>query len=590
MQRRLFVGFLLLLVTGTILVGLWYEHYYAVSAFLVWLVVEASLGRFSPWQWAPRRALTYKSLMSLYHQTDDHAQIQLAESLRRVEASSQGPEKEWLQEFRVLVSIKALIHKKKTHWRQAFMYEATPTFSTPDDDPIPTASEITEAASHVADRLWQLQEVCSGKFPELRAEARKLYRHITGDVFDPDTSLAIVNGMCDSMQRDYGISFLILNLIRSGNWQWARKIAKGLLNEYESLEIEEELRSGLYWMSEIYWFTHQRGTVITDYDSSIRYIYHLCFTQAERTGFLEVDSRYYSQFEAINELAREGFLFKEVLIETLIDTWSSHEGYFDGVFQLVMESMTLQKNKIYDEQSHWQRFWEREKESFSRDFLYLIEGNLCFAQGHYEDAYHFYERALQLNPELKPATFNSLLAAAKFDTHEHQQIVDRILGQRKMLPQAYYRIGNSFLLIGQVDKAETYFEKLRNYPEWKNKTDYYASIFCFEHGLYSNALEYAKRAFERDNNSSIRYHLSLCFNAMGEKEMALKAVRDLEQGPEWLRFYRFTLERDVGKAGEASKTLLEISSDYFNDPEELDAAIDFAKGRKDLVLLRHLKK
>lgn len=84
---------------------------------------------------------------------------------------------------------------------------------------------------------------------------------------------------------------------------------------------------------------------------------------------------------------------------------------------------------------------------------------------------------------------------------------------------------------------------------------------------------------------------------MGEKEAALNAFK-LAQGGSgqaqfnsqgWLSFYQFTLERDSGRCEEAGETLLKIPKDYFQDEEELKAAVDFARGKKDLVLLRHLK-
>ncbi|MBI4406040.1 MAG: hypothetical protein HY537_17915, partial [Deltaproteobacteria bacterium] len=88
--------------------------------------------------------------------------------------------------------------------------------------------------------------------------------------------------------------------------------------------------------------------------------------------------------------------------------------------------------------------------------------------------------------------------------------------------------------------------------------------------------------------SAIR--LSLCYNAVGEKDRALDMVKTMPEGPQWLNYYRFTLERDVGQLSQASETLLKIPTDYFQDPEELEAAVDFAKNRQDLVLLRHLVK
>jgi hypothetical protein len=41
--------------------------------------------------------------------------------------------------------------------------------------------------------------------------------------------------------------------------------------------------------------------------------------------------------------------------------------------------------------------------------------------------------------------------------------------------------------------------------------------------------------------------------------------------------------------GDAHQTLLQIPTEYFDDPDELEAALDFAKNSSDLNLLRRLK-
>ena len=83
---------------------------------------------------------------------------------------------------------------------------------------------------------------------------------------------------------------------------------------------------------------------------------------------------------------------------------------------------------------------------------------------------------------------------------------------------------------------------------------------------------------------------------LGEKESALGAIKRVRESlispsqAQWLKYYQFTLERDAGLHKEASETLFRIPSEYFQDPDELEAALEFAKDRKDLALLRHLRK
>ena len=78
--------------------------------------------------------------------------------------------------------------------------------------------------------------------------------------------------------------------------------------------------------------------------------------------------------------------------------------------------MTQQKSKIYDEWETWDRFWKRESDNFSRDYLYVVEGNLCYSRGLYEDASACYEKALKLNPKLRSALlilFSAMPASEK---------------------------------------------------------------------------------------------------------------------------------------------------------------------------------
>jgi tetratricopeptide (TPR) repeat protein len=151
-------------------------------------------------------------------------------------------------------------------------------------------------------------------------------------------------------------------------------------------------------------------------------------------------------------------------------------------------------------------------------------------------------------------------------------------------------VGDSYLLLGDRAKADAYYAELAKVPGWASKIDYYRSTFCFENGLFERALEYARRAHERNpTDASIRYHLSLCYNAVGEKDRALDMVKKMDGAPQWVHYYRFTLERDSGHVAQASETLMSIPSDYFQDPEEFEAAVEFARANRNLALLRHLK-
>ena len=152
-------------------------------------------------------------------------------------------------------------------------------------------------------------------------------------------------------------------------------------------------------------------------------------------------------------------------------------------------------------------------------------------------------------------------------------------------------IGNSFLLLDRDEEAQKFYDELRAFEGWGKKVDYYQATFCFENGLFEKALRFAKKAHEIiPQDMSVSFHLSQCLNAVGEKNAALEILKKIgHAGPQWLRYYQFTLERDAGRLGDAYQTLLQIPTEYFDDPDELEAALDFAKHSSDLNLLRRLK-
>src|SRR5690606_15594973 len=113
--------------------------------------------------------------------------------------------------------------------------------------------------------------------------------------FEPASEPAVEH-LIDAMQRDSGVPYLILNLLRRGEIAHARALAQTLL--HEETQVDDELKSSLYWIAEVHGFTRERAS-LGDIESSLRYLYHVCFTDPERAGFLEIDSRYFSQFTMV---------------------------------------------------------------------------------------------------------------------------------------------------------------------------------------------------------------------------------------------------------------------------------------------------
>lgn len=599
---------ILILGMGTIAAGLYFHHYFVVSVFGVWLLIEFLLWRFplAGRATGARRPLPgIAHLLSLYKRSDGLSESRLEEKIAEINIDGQltPAEARVLRRLKDLSELRGLCFglpiQGRRQLRQGFIYhrnvsdeERAQGF----DDESMSVQDITESAMHVASLYWRLYEACLGEYPELTSIAHKLFKDVFGASFDNNKHKDTIETLTDSIQRDSGVVFLILNLLRQKRVLAARQITQRLL-VVEST-VDEDVRSTIYWMAEINWFTQEKVEPLRDFESTIRYLYHLCFTNPERGGFLEVDSQFYSQFETVNELAREGFLFKETLIEKLLDTWGDHLGAFDAQFMGVLEAMTHEQQKIYNDRNAWFRYWVRNREDFGREYLNLVEGNLCFARGYLEDAKDFYERALACVPGLRAAEFNLLFALSKQgDVEGHDKQAKIILAQPEYAPNSLSVVGNSYMLLGEDSAADQCYEQLKQYPGWQSKADHYRSTFCFENGLFEKALEFARIAHEANpNDSSMLYHLSLCYSSVGEKERALdilKGMRDsrLSQGDSsWLKYYRFTLERDAGRHQEASETLWRIPKDYFNDPDELQAAEEFAKGRQDLALLHHLRK
>jgi len=578
---------------GTVGAGIYFEHYFVVFVFGMWFGLEFVLWRFPLFKSRPTDALVdwYR-----HQNAPSSNEVETALTALHIQGRLNPTDQRWVECFRALVELRALVQnerpkKGKQRIRQAFVYCSEPIKRKGRAMDSVAVEDITDCATQVADLYLKLYDACTAPHPELMRIGRQLFAEIFDTPFESTAAHAKIESLTDSMQRDMGFPFLILNLIRSGQGQWSRQIAQGLLRQYEEVELAEEVRSSLYWVSEIHWFVHENRELITDYESCIRYLYHLCFVNPERAGFLEIDSQFFSQFETITELAREGFLFKEVLIEKILSLWKEHPGCFDQIFQNVLESITQTKSKIYDERENWERYWRRESENFSRDYLYVVEGNLSYATGHLEDARVYYEKALELNPRLRSALFNIIFCYAKLGLIDlHSSAVQRIMKDKTLLPSGYFIVGDSYLLLGKDEEAERYYLELTKQEGWAQKIDYYKSTFCYEQGLHEKALEFAEKAHHNNPaDTAMNYHLSLCYNALGKKDQALDMVKKMGESPTWLNYYKFTLERDSGRHHDASETLLRIPREYFQDPEELDAAVDFAKHRKDLVLLRHLR-
>lgn len=606
MDKRFWTfAFVSVLAVATVATGLYYKHYFAVFVFGAWGTIEFLLlglrgKKFFELVVPGKGIYSFVSLLHLYGKEDTVSERVLEERLLQLREGNSVDEKEyrWLGRLRDLLELKAIlspsypVHKAGIKEGFAFSAKTTPIHRWENLDNFGTdeaLKEIASTATHVSTLYWRALDTALGEFGQLTTESRRLLSDIFGAPFDANQTRESVRRLTDAMQRSGGVPFLVLNLIRRDNPEMARQIAQSIL--LEESEFEQDLRSSVYWIAELAFFIESADSTVLDFDSTIRHLYHICFTHPDRAGFLEIDSKYFAQFEMISELAREGFLFKESLIESLLEVWRDVEPFFDGVFQTLLERMTTRKSKVYDDREAWEMIWRQEKDGFNREYLYVVEGNVLYAAKAFADAARFYEKALELNPTLRSALLNSLFVYAQLGDHaRHAAMVKRVRASRALMPQALSTIGNSYVVLGDLKNADACYTELSSHRGWERKADYYRSMFYYDQGMFEKALESALVAAEENPmDTSMRFHLSLCYSAAGHKAEALEVVENLNEEPEWIRFYRFTLQRDTGMNEAATATLMQISSDYFDDPEELEQALDFAKDQRDLVLMRHLR-
>jgi tetratricopeptide (TPR) repeat protein len=192
---------------------------------------------------------------------------------------------------------------------------------------------------------------------------------------------------------------------------------------------------------------------------------------------------------------------------------------------------------------------------------------------------------------LRSAEFNLLFCLAKLEEAEtHLQQAEKVT--TLFSPVGFAVAGNSYLLVSDEDRADYFYQQLEKISGWENKTHFYRASFLVEQELWLPALKYAILAcFEMPKDAQALYLLTKCYEATGEHSKALSTLKlllDLDKS-EWLRFYKFTLERQGGEFLDATETLLSIPIHYFEDEEELKAAKVFASERGDFVLMKHLK-
>jgi hypothetical protein len=237
------VALLSFLVAGTIAAGILFHHYFLVLLFSLWLSAEVILWRYQGgWQrfngGQRSRLHSLGSLLNLYGKFDTVSDRVVEEKIAELNRTGSFSEAEmrWLSRLRDLVALRRLVlshpEKGKSGLRQGFRFrhdlgQVTDKLSQIESEV--SLQDVTESATLVADLYWKLFDTALGGYAELTNRARELYEQIFGQPFDPVTARPIVAKLTDSMQRDRGLPFLILNLVSHGDWKKGRLLAQRLL-------------------------------------------------------------------------------------------------------------------------------------------------------------------------------------------------------------------------------------------------------------------------------------------------------------------------------------------------------------------------
>lgn len=530
----------------------------------------------------------FKEILHLYGKSDALSVRVLESKIREMcEKNLTKEQQRWIQQVKYLVELRSFLFSKHTSDRPSFLrthFMFTRNLSEVSVDPSTLRIEpadIADAATFVADLHWKLFDIASHSVGFLNHQARDLYQEIFQEKFERGKAEITIGRLTDVMQRHGGIPYLCLNLIRRKRPELAQGLMRYLVSN--GSQLDEQWRSRAYWFCELAAFKPK-----SDFDESIKHLYHYCFVSPSTAEFLEIDSPYFSQFETFNEMAREGFLYKESLIEEVLEWWHEYE-IFGNEFRNVVALLLECPSKIYDRADVVSRHFDRLKSDLSKEYLWVIEGNLAYVQGNFSDALSFYDESLKIDPKLPVALMNRVFAAARIHKDVHGDAVQRMMSTVPG-PKSLYVAGDSYLLLGEEKEASQYFERLRELGGWDARVEYYQSVFCFDQELFDLSIKYGERALSREpNEASVRFHLSRCYKACGENERALEMVGGIDSPPPWVNYYRFTLERDTGKLNEASMTLIRIPRSYLEEESVMSSAVEFAKGTSNLALLRHLK-
>lgn len=449
---------------------------------------------------------------------------------------------------------------------------------------------VTEAAAKASLLYWKLLEACEGRWPELEGLARGLYLQLFGQEYSTPVARKHILRLTDRMQIGGGLPFLFLNLLRLGATEDARWIGREI--QVQGLAFEdEEWATALYWMGELSWFGETWQDKSLSFESSLRYLYHLCFSAPDRAAFLEIDSHYFGEFEAVNELAREAFSYRETLMEKVLDLWAAFDGQFDALFSKTLETVSGLQSHLPDQREAWSSHWTEHQQDFSQEYLSVIEGNLAYLAGAYDQAADCFERALEHNAQMRTASRNLLFCYARLGRKASlDALCERLMEDAS--PSALASMGNAYLILGDMDGADAMYEKLVEQPGWARRADFYRSLFCYQNGLWEEALRSALIArAAKPADAAVAHHLSLCYEAVGQREEALEALDGIDWTPDmhWLLFYRFSLECELERDEAAKRTLLQIHPESL-DADEMEIAERFALRTQDLAVLRHVRK
>jgi len=220
---------------------------------------------------------------------------------------------------------------------------------------------------------------------------------------------------------------------------------------------------------------------------------------------------------------------------------------------------------------------------------YIIKGKEYYAEGDFEKAAAYYQKALNINSE----NLNILigLSNAYFALNQHKKALAPLKRILEITPDdsnARQALGMAHMFLGQYQEAIGHLEKaLETYPN-KDRVYYNIGIAWANLGKYKQAITYFQKALEINKDHLDAYHeLGMIYYHSGNYELAIANYKKaIEVNPEYFKAYyniahTYSTLRKYKEAVDYYQKALELNPDSVNTRSGLGAAYYHLKQYKE---------